>query len=299
MTGGTNRVWFYMPNGEEVAFCAHAAMAACSILKDGADTIRFLTGIIGDDEKEGDVRLLENIATIQTATRKEQELEQKEKQNLFDEVSLQMSSSFHEQRVNDDTVLKLLEEVGLSYNDVISTAVGSQNTNTKLPSFINSSVARYKTLVPIKKSMLNRATPPKDAVLFRDLCDEIQSTGLYLYTPCSSSFSPPSSSVVSSYECRQFPRFSGYPEDPATGIAAAALAYSLFSRGIIGNYDDGSEEIIGIDIKGNKRIIYEMFQGAAMGKPSTIKIRMDLNQEGIHGTCSGIVEIDSADEISL
>ena len=40
-----------------------------------------------------------------------------------------------------------------------------------LPSCINSSVARKKTLIPVKsESILHSATNPKDASYFRDLC---------------------------------------------------------------------------------------------------------------------------------
>jgi hypothetical protein len=53
---------------------------------------------------------------------------------------------------------------------------------------------------------------------------------------------------------RQFPRASGYPEDPATGIAAAALAVSLHSR----------------HPRSNNR--FKFFQGSAMGKPSVIVV---------------------------
>ena len=38
--------------------------------------------------------------------------------------------------------------------------------------------------------------------------------------------------VVLRYECRQFPRASGYPEDPATGIAAAALAVVMLAGAV-------------------------------------------------------------------
>jgi len=53
---------------------------------------------------------------------------------------------------------------------------------------------------------------------------------------------------------RQFPRASGYPEDPATGIAAAALACSL-------KYHQQNAE---------RHNYYRFYQGSAMGKPSLI-----------------------------
>ena len=56
------------------------------------------------------------------------------------------------------------------------------------------------------------------------------------------------------WECRQFPRASGYPEDPATGIAAAALACHL-------------RQELRIDLPA-----YKLYQGTAMGKPSLIVV---------------------------
>ena len=80
------------------------------------------------------------------------------------------------------------------------------------------------------------------------------------------------------YECRQFPRASGYPEDPATGIAAAALASSLQRGGILG--DNGK---------------FVMYQGTAMGKKSSLNVR--INDDTVY--CSGTVEIDNEEYISV
>jgi len=56
---------------------------------------------------------------------------------------------------------------------------------------------------------------------------------------------------------RQFPRASGYPEDPATGIAAAALAVSLYASAT------QTEE---------EHLMYKIHQGSAMNKPSLIMV---------------------------
>ena len=74
---------------------------------------------------------------------------------------------------------------------------------------------------------------------FAEACAAMDdSTGVYLYAPKPSLPSSDTNITKSnnngdrrsrhlSFECRQFPRSSGYAEDPATGIAAAALAASL------------------------------------------------------------------------
>ena len=71
------------------------------------------------------------------------------------------------------------------------------------------------------------------------------STGVYVYTPRKDG-----ARGARSYECRQFPRSSGYPEDPATVITAAALAATLQ----IGPDDDKSSTIVN----------YDIYQGTAM-----------------------------------
>ncbi len=57
---------------------------------------------------------------------------------------------------------------------------------------------------------------------------------------------------------RQFPRSSGYPEDAATGIAAAALAWGLREMALVGA--DGT--------------LVTVRQGEAMGSPSAIQVRL-------------------------
>jgi predicted PhzF superfamily epimerase YddE/YHI9 len=56
-------------------------------------------------------------------------------------------------------------------------------------------------------------------------CEVLGSTGLY---PCA---------IVDQgsrlFEARQFPKSSGYPEDAATGIAGAALAFGLLKNGLV------------------------------------------------------------------
>lgn len=296
--GAWNRIWFYMPSGEEVSFCAHAAMAACSVIQtyehtnnhcDGGNRkyqIRFLSGILNDEEEQDEEikqrKLIPNQAFLQSVVCSTSNVEDSGDgvgPTKWNEVSLQMPSTLDESEiVNQEVLMKLLNEIGLHENDIM-TEFQTRNNNGErihdLPSCINSSVARDKTLIPVKsESILHSATNPKDASYFRDLCDDIDSTGIYLYTPQSTS--------SSSFECRQFPRYSGYPEDPATGIAAAALANSLYNRNIHDNNNDGTTATT---------TSYDIFQGTAMGKPSRIQICFN-NDNDDYLTCSGIVEID-------
>jgi predicted PhzF superfamily epimerase YddE/YHI9 len=65
------------------------------------------------------------------------------------------------------------------------------------------------------------------------------------------------------FECRQFPRFSGYSEDPATGIAAGALAASFRKRQLMCPSGESG---------GNSN--YDIHQGTAMGRPSKIIVKI-------------------------
>ena len=69
---------------------------------------------------------------------------------------------------------------------------------------------------------------------------------------------------------RQFPRASGYPEDPATGIAAAALACSLRRH---------HQETL--------HSSYKFYQGFAMGQPSLIVVEnLELRNVVSAGDCA-------------
>ncbi len=112
---------------------------------------------------------------------------------------------------------------------------------------LNAATSRIKTLVPLASlAKLHALAPDTDRV--RAACEAIGSTGLYPWTPGEEG-------VV---HARQFPKNSGYLEDPATGIAAAALYYGLGAPG-------GGLVVL---------------QGEAMGRPSSIHIRPDPSGAG-------------------
>jgi len=112
---------------------------------------------------------------------------------------------------------------------------------------LNAATSRVKTLVPIAELARLHALSP-DPSRVRAACEAIGSTGLY----------PWAGGVDGAVHARQFPRSSGYPEDAATGIAAAALFYGLGApeRGLL------------------------VRQGEAMGRPSEIRVRPDPDGPG-------------------
>ena len=81
---------------------------------------------------------------------------------------------------------------------------------------VNAASTRVKTLVPIAKTARLQALHP-DPEDVQVACDVLGSTGLY----------PWAATGVGEVEARQFPRSAGYLEDPATGVAAAALFFAL------------------------------------------------------------------------
>jgi PhzF family phenazine biosynthesis protein len=88
----------------------------------------------------------------------------------------------------------------------------------------NAVTSRVKTLIPMKDvERLNRLSSTMPTT--ERCCQSIGSTGLYPYA------------IIDQrkrcFEARQFPKSSGYPEDAATGIAAAALAFGLLKNGLV------------------------------------------------------------------
>jgi PhzF family phenazine biosynthesis protein len=113
----------------------------------------------------------------------------------------------------------------------------------------NAATSRVKTLVPVRDpEILNGLAP--DPASVEAVCTRVGSTGLYPYAVVDR--------AARLFEARQFPRSSGYPEDAATGIAAAALAFGLLHDGTAPP-DDG---------------VIRVHQGRAMGRLSEIRVRI-------------------------
>ena len=84
------------------------------------------------------------------------------------------------------------------------------------------SVSRAKLIVPLRDAVTVHAAQPDYPALWA-LCAQLDTTGAYVFAPHPDG--DPGHVVA-----RQFPVDAGYPEDPATGVAAAALAAYLAGR---------------------------------------------------------------------
>ena len=194
------------------------------------------------------------------------------------ETELLMECVHEEAECNPQLLETVLSAIGLESSDIPLT---SEEDDVPWPTFINSSVARpKKTLIPVRTvERLHAATAPRDAEAFRRLCDSLDTSGVYLYSACRGRL-----------ECRQFPRSSGYPEDPATGIAAGALAASLLKRQIT------------FDSNENEGHVYDVHQGTTMGRPSKIRVKIDgytpkEANAALKISYTGLVVFDSVSQI--
>ena len=142
---------------------------------------------------------------------------------------------------------------------------------------VNASTSRAKTLIALPDvAALDALTP--DFSKMEPVCARIGSTGLYPYAVESVT---ERGSVV---HARQFPKSSGYPEDAATGIAAAALWGYLSANRIV---PIGTPEA---------PVATTVIQGVAMGSPSAIDVlpRFDADGQVIGCWLSGKVDWDPA-----
>lgn len=135
------------------------------------------------------------------------------------------------------------------------------------PMMTNASTSRVKTLVQIPDVAMLHALRP-DFGAMEALCTSIGSTGLYPYTLAGAGAKGEAMVVA-----RQFPKSSGYPEDAATGIAAAALWGHLSATGAI---EVGSAE---------SPVVCTVRQGESMGRPSAIQLRARFDDRGLSRGC--------------
>ena len=131
---------------------------------------------------------------------------------------------------------------------------------------LNAATSRVKTLIALRSmDRLNSLRP--DFARIAAVCDAIKSTGLYPFAAVDAD--------KAIFSARQFPRSSGYPEDAATGIAATALAWGAWDRGLTSNH----------------RIVVR--QGEAMRRPSEIKVERDNDQCWLSGSAELMKEMPS------
>jgi len=143
------------------------------------------------------------------------------------------------------------------YTARIAAVLGTTASDLAAAPIVNAATSRVKTLVPLTSpDAVHRLQP--DFARIEALCDDLGSTGLYPYAPVDLEHH--------SFEARQFPKASGYPEDPATGIAASALAFGLLARGLVRAKDDIS-----------------IYQGRAMGRLSRIQVAFHQTATSVSG----------------
>lgn len=118
------------------------------------------------------------------------------------------------------------------------------------------STARTKLMVPLHTEAALDSLTPDHELLWR-VCDELEVTGFYPYAPHADPADP------ADFAARQFPRRAGYVEDPATGVAAAALAAHI---------------AINRDTPGWHT--WRIAQGRAIGRPSLLIAEAQVNRSG-------------------
>lgn len=136
-----------------------------------------------------------------------------------------------------------------------------------LPDIVNASTSRVKTLVRLPDAVAVDALGP-DFDAMEELCSALGSTGLYPYAIVGDGGA--GRPVLAA---RQFPKSAGYPEDAATGVAAAALWGYLASHGTIP---------IG---RPDAPVTCVVRQGEAMGRPSAIAVRARFDDQGKVAGC--------------
>lgn len=136
---------------------------------------------------------------------------------------------------------------------------------------ISASTSRHKLIVPIKNTdLLNRIEPGFEELW--SLCDRYDTSGLY-------PFARTDRGISAVYSARQFPKRTGYNEDPATGVAACALGAYLAKYHSKAN---GWQE-------------FEILQGYAMGRPSRLSVGAFLeNGQITKSYVSGNASLDRA-----
>ncbi|MDB5885936.1 MAG: Phenazine biosynthesis protein PhzF family [Polaromonas sp.] len=139
-----------------------------------------------------------------------------------------------------------------------------------VPAMINARTSRVKTLVQMPDVAALNALQP-NFLAMEALCDSIGSTGLYPYALAAEGGEVAAGHPV--VAARQFPKSSGYPEDAATGIAAAALWGQLAATGVI---NTGSRKA---------PIVCTVRQGDVMGRPSAIEVRARFGTNGATEGC--------------
>jgi len=116
-------------------------------------------------------------------------------------------------------------------------------------SIVSAATSRFKLMVPIKNRQILDSLNPNFEYLW-DICDKYGTTGFYPFA------AEKDENGTAVFYARQFPKRSGYNEDPATGVAASALGAYLVDNNIVKAKEGWNS--------------FTVYQGFAMGRPSMI-----------------------------
>jgi len=130
--------------------------------------------------------------------------------------------------------------------------VNATDLNPEIGPVQSVSTARPKLMIPLRGEAVLDGLEPDFEALWK-VCDALDVTGFY-----------PFSIEGESIAARQFPNRAGYPEDPATGVAACALGAYLTAQS---TRAPGWQH-------------WTIGQGRAMGRPSLIVAESQVDHDG-------------------
>lgn len=135
----------------------------------------------------------------------------------------------------------------------------------------SAATSRMKLIVPLKDRQTLDGLKP-DFELLWSLCDKYDTTGFYPYAE------EQGADGETVFCARQFPKRAGYPEDPATGVAASALGAYLAENRLAPLHDGWNR--------------FTVLQGFAMHRPSKICSEVQMENGKVVATrVSGSAEI--------
>lgn len=118
----------------------------------------------------------------------------------------------------------------------------------------SAATSRFKLIVPLRSREVLDGLEPDFEALWA-LCDRYETTGFYPFA------SETDADGQLRFFARQFPKRAGYPEDPATGVAASALGAYLAEHRVSPLHEGWNRFVV--------------MQGAAMHRPSIILSDVD------------------------
>ncbi len=135
----------------------------------------------------------------------------------------------------------------------------------------SAATSRMKLIVPLRdRETLDSLRPDFEALWA--LCDKYETTGFYPYA------AEQGENGMPVFYARQFPKRAGYPEDPATGVAASALGAYIAANQLAPLHEGWNR--------------FTVMQGFAMHRPSRIDSEVQLENGRVIGTrVSGSAEI--------